>query len=411
MIKRARLGVFGYFWLCGLVIGVWAASLPALDDRLDLGTGRTGTVLLLVSLGALVSMQGAGRVADRFSSRRLCLVSGPLHPLLLLGPALSGSYEALLVWAFVFGLGFGLLEIGMNAHAVEVEERYARPIMSAFHGMWSLGGALAGLVTAAALRSGLGVGALLTATALAGAVLMLLPGRFLLRDRLAREPAEAKESGDGRRPPVKGAVALLGIVVFAGSVSEGAAMDWAAMHARRVLDAGPDLAPLAFTVFSVAMTTMRFLGDRLRGRLGSARTLRLAGVLAASGYALVMLAPALGGAAMGCAWAGWALVGTGLATVVPVVFSTVGASQEAAGRALALVTTFGYCGLLAGPAVIGHLADATSLPAALAVPACLAVFVALAGPRAITSLTHPRPVRRHTDRDHLDVLSPNLPKP
>ncbi|KAB2339361.1 MFS transporter [Actinomadura rudentiformis] len=372
-------------------MGVWAASLPAMDERLDLGTGRTGTVLLLVSLGALVSMQGAGRVADRFSSRRLCLISGPLHALLLLGPALSGSYAALLAWAFVFGLGFGLLEIGMNAHAVEVEERYARPIMSAFHGMWSLGGAVGGLVTAAALRSGLGVSALLTATALVGAVLFLLPGRFLLRDRLMPEPEEV--AGDGqadRRVPVKGAITLLGIVVFAGSVSEGAAVDWAAMHARRVLDAGPELAALAFTVYSVAMTTMRFLGDRLRGRLGGALTLRLAGSLAAAGYVVVLLAPALGGAAMVFAWTGWVLVGTGLATIVPVAFSAVGASQQAAGRALALVTTFGYCGLLAGPAVIGHLAEVTSLRAALVLPVGLAIFVALAGPGALTALTRHR---------------------
>lgn len=393
MIKRARLGVFGYFGLCGLVIGVWAASLPALDERLGLGTGRTGTVLLLVSLGALVSMQGAGRVADRFSSRRLCLISGPLHALLLLGPALAGSYAALLVWAFAFGLGFGLLEIGMNTHAVEVEERYARPIMSAFHGMWSLGGAIGGLVTAAALRGGLGLAALLTATALVGSVLFLLPGRFLLRDRLAPEPGEAEAAADeqaDRRPPIKGAIALLGIVVFAGSVSEGAAVDWAAMHSRRVLDAGPELAALAFTVYSVAMTTMRFLGDRLRGRLGGARTLRLAGSLAAAGYAVVLLAPALGGAAMVFAWTGWALVGTGLATVVPVAFSAVGASQEAAGRALALVTTFGYCGLLAGPAVIGHLAEVTSLRTALVLPVGLAIFVALAGPGALTALTRHR---------------------
>ncbi|MFG2003411.1 MFS transporter [Spirillospora sp. NPDC048911] len=389
MIKRARLGVFGYFGLCGLVIGMWAASLPALDERLDLGTGRMGTVLLLVSLGALVSMQGAGRVADRFSSRRLCLLSGPLHPLLLLGPAFAGSYEAMLVLAFVFGLGFGLLEIGMNAHAVEVEERYDRPIMSAFHGMWSLGGAIGGLLTAAALRGGLGVQTLLTVTALAGAVLMLLPGRYLLRDHVVpTESAPVDQTVD--RPLAKGAIALLGIVVFAGSISEGAAVDWAALHARRVLDAGPELAPLAFTVYSIAMTTMRFLGDRLRGRLGSARTLRLAGSLATAGYAVVLLAPALGGAAMAFAWAGWVLVGTGLATIVPVAFSAVGASREASGRALALVTTFGYCGLLAGPAVIGHLADATSLRTALALPIGLAFFVALAGPGAITALTRHR---------------------
>jgi MFS family permease len=187
--------------------------------------------------------------------------------------------------------------------------------------------------------------------------------------------------------------------MLAGAICEGGAMDWAAMHARRVLGATADLAPLSFTVFSVAMTTVRLLGDRLRGRLGGGRTLRLAGALAAVGYALVLLAPSVGGAAMVCAWTGWALVGVGLATVVPVAFSSAGADPETAGRTIALMTSFGYGGLLAGPAIIGHLAEATSLRTALALPCVLAVFVAVAGPRSIAALT-----ARHTPATETTAL-------
>ncbi|WP_433175603.1 MFS transporter [Actinoallomurus sp. CA-150999] len=383
--RRARVGVFSYFGLCGTTVGIWAASLPALADRLDLSAGRTGTVLLVISLTALVSMQFAGRMSDRWSSRRLTLAAGPLHALLLLAPALAGSFPALIVGAVIFGIGFGLLEVGMNAHAVEVEVRYDRPIMSAFHGMWSLGGAAGGLVTAAALRAGLGVETLLVGTALIMTVLFLLPARLLLPGGGAApssEPAAAP-----RRGRISGTIVLLGAVMLAGAICEGGAMDWAAMHARRVLGASADLAPLSFTVFSVAMTTVRLLGDRLRGRLGVGRTLRLAGALAAVGYAFVFVAPSAGAAAMGCAWAGWVLVGVGLATVVPVIFSTAGADPDTAGRTIALLTSFGYGGLLAGPAVIGHLAEATSLRTALALPGVLAVFVALAGPPAARALT------------------------
>jgi MFS family permease len=384
---RARVGVFCYFGLCGLTIGVWAASLPSLADRLDLNAGRTGDVLLLVSLTALVAMQAAGRMSDRWSSRRLTWVAGPLHALLLLGPALAGSYPALLAGAVIFGVGFGLLEVGMNAHAVEVEARYDRPIMSAFHGMWSLGGAAGGLVTAAGLRGGLGVQALLVGTALTMTALFVLPARLLLPGGTARGPADpatapAPAGGGG----VRGVIVLLGTVMLAGAICEGGAMDWAAMHARRVLGASPELAPLSFTMYSVAMTVMRFLGDRLRGRLGGGRTLRLAGGLAATGYALVLVAPSLGGAALACAWTGWVLVGIGLATVVPVAFSSAGAESRTAGRTIALLTSFGYGGLLAGPALIGHLAEAASLRAALVLPGLLAIFVAVAGPPVITAL-------------------------
>ncbi|NUT38785.1 MAG: MFS transporter, partial [Thermoactinospora sp.] len=169
--------------------------------------------------------------------------------------------------------------------------------------------------------------------------------------------------------------------------------DWAALHARWVLHTDPAAAPLAYTIFAVAMTTVRLLGDPIRARLGSVRTIQLAGGFATLGYVLVLSAPALGEPLrVVCAWTGWALAGVGLATVVPVLFSAVGAAGGPVGRALAMVTAFGYSGLLLGPAVLGYVAEATSLPVALIIPAVLAAVVALSGAPAIRSLT------RHTAR-------------
>jgi MFS family permease len=388
-VRRARVSVFGYFGLCGLLVGVWAAGLPALDERLDLGAARLGTALLFISFGALISMPVAGRLCDRWSSRRVCLVAGPANALALLAPALAPSYGLLIVAALAFGLALGVLEIAMNVHAVEVERRYPRPIMSAFHGVWSLGGAAGGVLTAAGLRAGADAQALVVVAALLGVALNVPPARWLLAGAspaAKSEPAGASPRRSVRRP----LVVLLGTVAFAGAVSEGAAMDWAVVHARDVLHATPAIAPLAFTTFSVAMTTVRLAGDGLRGRLGAIRIIRFAGLVAAGGYALVLIAPVSEPARMALAMAGWALVGVGLATIVPVVLSAVGATEHAAGRALSTVTMFGYAGLLAGPPVIGHLAEATSLPLALGVPAALTVYVAVAGPAVITALTPPR---------------------
>jgi MFS family permease len=383
-VRRARISVFGYFGLCGALVGLWAAGLPALDDRLELGAARLGTALLFISFGALISMPIAGRLCDRWSSRRICMVSGPVSALSLLAPALASSYGALIAGALVFGMGLGLLEIAMNVHAVEVERRHPRPVMSAFHGVWSLGGATGGALTAAALRAGADGRLLLVGAAGAGAVLFLFPAPWLLTGQ-----SGAGDTGTAATPKGRvgwGLVLFLGTVVFAGHLSEGAALDWAAVHARDVLDAAPSTAPLAFTVYAVAMTTVRLVGDRLRGRLGATRIIRLSGTVAAAGYGLVLLAPATGDARIACAWAGWALAGVGLATIVPVVFSAVGSAGNAAGRALSTVTMFGYAGLLGGPPVIGHLADATSLRLALAVPAVLCVYVAAAGPAGVRAL-------------------------
>jgi MFS family permease len=384
--RRARLGVFGFFVLTGFIMGLWAAGLPSLEERLQLGAGRLGSVLLLVSGGALVSMLAAGPLVDRFSSRRVCWVAGPVSALALLGPALAPGYGVLAGLAVLFGLGLGVTEVAMNAHSVEVERSYGRPIISAFHGAWSLGGAAAGGLTALALGAGADAQALLVT----GAVVvpfLFLPAAYVLLP--GRPGHAAREDGGTRAASPVGwwLLALLGLAAFAGHLAEGAAIDWAALHARWVLDADPAAAPLAYTVFAVAMTTVRLLGDPIRARLGPVRTIRLAGLLATCGYGLVLTSPATGPLATAVAWTGWGLAGVGLATVVPVIFSAVGAAGGPVGKALALVTASGYSGLLAGPAILGYIAESSSLPVALIVPAVLAAVVALTGGPSIRALT------------------------
>ncbi|GAA2667440.1 MULTISPECIES: MFS transporter [Nonomuraea] len=385
MNKRARIGVFGFFFLNGFVMGMWAAGLPGLNERLDLGPAKLGVALLLVSFGALVSMLVAGPLVDRWTSRRVCWIAGPASGVVLLGPALAPNYAMLCVMAVVFGLGLGCVEVAMNVHSVEVEHAYGRPIISAFHGTWSLGGASAGALTALGLRLGADGQVLLVVAAVTVPLLFLPAARLLLPGR----PAAASEqgSGGGGMGAMKwGLVALLGVVAFAGHLSEGAAIDWAALHARWVLDADPAAAPLAYTVFAVAMTSIRLLGDPIRARLGAVRTIQLAGGFATVGYLLVLLVPNIVGA-----WIGWALAGVGLATVVPVVFSAVGAAGGSVGRALSVVTAFGYSGLLVGPAVLGFVADSASLPVALIIPAVMAAVVGLAGTPAIRAITTAAP--------------------
>lgn len=382
---RARVGVFGFFFLIGLTVGVWSAGLPALNDRLQLGPARLGTVLLLISAGALAAMLLAGSLVDRWSSRRVCYFAGPAATVLLLGPALAPSYPWLAVLAVVFGIGIGVLEVAMNTHSVEVEHRYGRPIISAFHGVWSLGGAAGGALTAAGLKAGVDGQALLVTAAVVTPFAYVPIARLLL----PASPPSVRSKGtslSGR--PRWGIVALLGLAAFAGHLSEGAAMDWAALHARWVLNADPALAPLAYTIFSVAMTIVRLLGDPLRARLGAVRTIGLAGVFATCGYILVLAAQAVPESIrVACAWTGWGLAGIGLATVVPVIFSAVGASGRSVGRALALVTACGYTGLLAGPAILGFVAESFSLPVGLVIPTVFAAIVAAAGVPAIRALT------------------------
>ena len=383
-LVRARVGVFGHFGVSGVVMGAWAGGLPALDERLSLGTGRLGTVLLVLAAGGLVSMLFAGRLCDRFGSRVVTRIGGPVTGATLLGPALAGSYPVLLAATAVFGLAVGILEVSMNVNSVEVESAYGRPIVSAFHGVWSLGGAVGGALIALGLELGLDSPVMLVGAAVIGVIGFGRYGGHLLEPRPAPSPATDRTTAS--RPARRRwlVVAVLGIAAFAGYISEGAAVDWAAVHARRVLEMPLATAPIAYTVFGIAMTGVRLLGDPIRARLGSARTLLLAGLCAFCGYGLVQLSPLSGGFAVACL--GWALTGIGLATVVPVVFSAVGAAGGEVGKALSTVTVFGSAGLLVGPAVIGYLAELTSLPAALVIPTVLTLLVAVLGPAAVRSL-------------------------
>lgn len=378
-VRAARLGVFGIFALCGMTVGFWGAALPAINHRLDLGEARLGTVLLATGMGALVCMPVAGRLCDRLTSRRVVAFAGPVSALALLGPALAPSYPVLLAATGMFGGAIGALDVSMNAHAVRVEQRWPRPVLSAFHGVWSLGGVFGGAVIAAGLHWGADVRHVMATGALVAALLVRLPTSRLLTDERAGSDADHPADAGGGRLPLRLVVAL-GAVAFAAFVSEGAAMDWAALHANRVLGADLSSATFAFIVFTAAMTSMRLAGDRVRHRFGPVGTLRRCAVTAVAGYGLVLLAPAVGGVYVG--YAGWFLVGIGLSVVVPVIFAGAG-SGEAAGTALSKVTTFGYVGMLAGPSVIGPLGEATSLAVAMVVPAALCAALALGGPVAL----------------------------
>ncbi|MFB9659526.1 MFS transporter [Glycomyces mayteni] len=398
-LRRARLGLHGAFAVSGLVMGAWAASLPGIDARLGLGEARLGTALLLIQLTGLASMALAGRIADRITSRRLLLWTAPATQLVLIAPALAPDYATLLAAAALYGVGVGFIEVGINAHSVELEQRFGRPIISAFHGLWSLGSAAAGALTSLGLVLGFGNQAILVAVAVSAAALMAATTRPLLPPPGQDNPAPGGSSGAPAPAAKIGAVLLAALFLLGlgGHLVESGAIDWANLHAANVLRADDALAPLSYTVFAVAMTVFRLLGDPVRARLGPGRTLLWAGALAAAGYAMVLASGAAGGLAL--AWTGWVLAGTGIAVMVPVLFSAIGQAGGTPSN-VALISMSGSAGLLVGPAAIGFLSEGTSLTTGLLVPAALAAFIAVGGPATMRRLArrtpHPAPVAAGT---------------
>ncbi|MEV0647001.1 MFS transporter [Phytomonospora sp. NPDC050363] len=368
-----------HYALTGALNALWGASLPATDARLDLGEARLGTLLLALSLGVLAAMPAAGWAADRWGARRLLRVTAPATALALAAPVAAPGFTSLLAAAFGLGLLMGALNVALTVRAVAVERLRRKPVISLMHGMWTLGAVAGGAATAAALHAGAEARWFVAVGGLALALGFAATGRRLGPDAPPPAPTE-NVAGKG---PGMGALVLLGVIGAAAFLTEGAATDWAGIHARRVLGADPATASLVYTAFFAAMTAMRFAGDAVRTRLGAATTVLAAGVTASAGYALVLLSPLTG---LGTAFAGWILAGIGMAVVWPVVTSALGAAG-ASGRRLSTVGAISYGGGLAGPAVIGFTASASSLSAALVIPAALALVVALAAPPVLRALT------------------------
>ncbi|MEV1242267.1 MFS transporter [Nonomuraea sp. NPDC050022] len=379
-MSRARVAVYLLFFLAGAAVGTWTARIPAIKENLGLSDGRLSLALLAIAAGAVVGMQAVGRLVDRYGSSRVMIPAALLQGVVLVLPAYAANLGTLAAALFGFGVVHGVLDVSMNANAVEVERAWGRPIMSSFHAVFSIGGfagaAAGGLFAHLALSP--------TVTFLSvGAVIALLAAwaaAWALRSR----PAPVI-SADGVRPGLPKGILFLGVLAFCCLVGEGAAADWSSVYLREDLAASAGFAAAGYAAFSIMMTAGRLAGDRLAARFGPVALVRGCGLLAAAGLGLALTIghPVAAVAGFGC-------FGAGLSCIVPQVFSAAGHRDPAfAGRALARVASIGYLGFLSGPVLIGGIAELSGLPRALAVPALLAAFVALAATALRTRTTEP----------------------
>ncbi|MBX6385457.1 MAG: MFS transporter [Microbispora sp.] len=391
-LLRARAAVYGLFLLSGMAMGTWTSRIPAIKAGLHLSDGTLSIGLLGIAAGAITGMQVVGRLVDRYGSYRTMLPVAVAQGLVLVVPAHMPNLPALALSLFAFGAVSGTLDVAMNANAVVVERASGKSIMSSFHAVFSVGGFAGASAGGVFAHAGVSPGVTFAAMGAVILIIALLSARWAMRDTPARETARAGSATAPARRRVAGGVLLLGALGFCCMLGEGAAADWGSVYLRDDLGASPGFAAAAYAAFSIMMTAGRFAGDHLVARLGPVTLVRCCGALAGAGLAAGVVA----GVPV-AAVAGFGLFGAGLSCIVPQVFSAAGHRDPAqAGRALAAVASLGYTGFLAGPVLIGGLAEAVTLPYALLVPAVLALFVALAAP----ALRSPRPgvaADRHTE--------------
>ncbi|MGC0419478.1 MFS transporter [Embleya sp. AB8] len=358
---RARIAACLIFAVHGAIGGGFASRLPWLREHLDLSAGQLGFALAAPAVGASLAMPLAASLVHRHSGRtalRWLIVVWCAVPLLaVFAPGLPWLCAALLV----FGVGAGMSDVAMNTQGLVVEQRVGRSTLPLLHGMWSAGALVGAGLGAAAAFAGLDARIHLAALAVLFAAAGWQAGRNLL---------DARPAADAKAPPrfvlPSRAVLAIGAVGFCAVFAEGAGANWSAVHLEQVAHASPGVAALAFTGFTATMTLARLLSGPVVDRFGVIRTVRAGAVLATIGATVVAATHSALPAALG-----FALLGVGVSAVLPLTFAAAGRTGEDPSRSIAGVATVTYTSGLIAPAIVGTIADHTSLGTSFALVAVL----------------------------------------
>ncbi len=366
-LRQARWATRAQFAGLGAISGAWGVHVPSAKAHFAIDEAALAGLMLAGAIGALFALLMAGRLVARLGARDTAVIA-----IITIGASLAAllwlpAFGAGLVVMAVFGAGSSLFDMAINAEGTELESLSGRAVMSGLHGMFSLGGMAGAAVTAAMLHAGMAPEVQLPLLCAAVTALAAVAGRGMLPTHPPAAPSQATFVWP------RGKLLLVGLLILAGMTAEGVMYDWSVLYLKQELDQPQALAALGYTTFSAAMAATRFGGDWLRERVPSRRLLATGATIAALSMALVLL--------IGNIWvalAGFAFVGVGLATVVPILFNAAtqveGVSRAAA---IAAASSIGYAGFMLGPPLIGAIAHASSLTWALGVLVLSAALLAI----------------------------------
>lgn len=369
--QRHRIAVSFFFYACGCIFAAWASRIPSVKDLFHFNEAELGAVLFMIPLGSLLGLPFASWSVARFGSKAMTFASTACYAMLLLLLGLSAALNSVWVLAlvlFCFGFWGDVLNIAVNIQALQVQEAYyAKPLMSSFHGMWSLG-ALTGAFTGGVfMKLGWSLGLHFACMALLlGAVAIVFLYGLIPNDR----PREATQKLLAW--PDK-ALWILGAICFCCALCEGAMADWSSLYYKQVLQDVNRISTTGYTSFTLLMAFGRLVGDRLTSRLGYRGILFADSLMIAAGLGLAIFLPWPSSVIIG-----FGMVGLGVATIIPIVYTLAGRNTSMVpSTALAAVSTVGFTGFLIGPPVIGFIAHETGLRWALLLVLFLGLMIGL----------------------------------
>jgi len=366
---QARRAVGVVFFMLGTFLGAWASRIPDIKAVLGVNEAGFGLVLLVMACGAFVSFPFTGYWVDKYGASRVTKLIAPAMLVMFVLLSAGINVPVMVPIAFLTGFCIGSLDVAMNGWGADVEKALSRPVMSSYHGLYSLGAAVGAAAGAGALWLDLSVPVHF------GIWGLLMAGMLALALRVpwtsSMKPASGEKAPFLAIP--KGALFAVGLMALAAALAEGAITDWAALYQIKELGYSDSLAVIGFSVFSIAMVIMRFAGDEVVARFGAARVAQITGTAAVMGTALLVWAPNIW-----VVWAGCAVMGLGYAVIFPLAMSRAAADPEMSpGAAIAAVATLGYGAFLLGPPLLGFIGQVSSLRMSFALIVVLSLAIPL----------------------------------
>ncbi len=348
--RANRIAVGCFFFIVGLSFASWASRIPDLKIKLDMNDAVLGGILLALPAGSMVSLPLSGWLVTKFGSKRIATIAASIYPLLLILIGLVTNIWQLAFVLFGFGLMGNMCNISINTQAVGVESLYGRSIMASFHGIWSLAG-----------FCGAAIGTLMISWNISPVYhfILICIASVLLLISIQRYALEKDASHPDQPVFVKPDAGLLklGLIAFSCMACEGTMFDWSGVYFQDVVKVPKDMIALGYAVFMGTMATGRFVGDKIVTHIGRQRVLQVSGIIITIGLLTAVIFPTIVPATIG-----FFLVGFGVSSVIPLVYSAAGKSKTMSpGVALAAVSSIGFLGFLLGPPVIGFIAHASDL--------------------------------------------------
>jgi MFS family permease len=381
-----RIAVGSLFFLAGLCFASWTSRIVTIQHTMHLSNAGLGAVLFSLPVGLMCSLPFSGWIITKIGSKRLLVGAVLVYGFALVSLGLSQNIFQLVVSLFCYGFAGNTLNISVNTQAAATESLYNKPIMASFHGLWGLGGFTGAGIGIFMIGHGISPFYHFTAILAILVVGIIISSGHLYNDaEVAKKPSSSSITFRQRINEFFQKISKLfapliplGTIAFCSMICEGAMFDWSNVYLKQVILAPPELVGIGFTAFMSTMASGRFIADRFVHRYGLKRTLQISGSLTASGLLIAVFFPYFY-----TTIAGFLLVGAGVCSVVPMVYSAAGKSKTtSAGVAITVVSTIGFTGFLVGPPVIGFIAGLATLRVSFLLIACMGASVAVLATRA-----------------------------